>query len=61
MMGQPIRGDPDMLQNLTSDTLQAYKAANYIGENVVVVGTGGVEHDALVDMVSGAFGSLPQS
>lgn len=61
MMGQPIRGDPDMLQNLTSDTLQAYRAANYTGENVVVVGTGGVEHDALVDMVSGAFGSLPQS
>ena len=61
MMGQPIRGDPDQLQNLTADTLQAYRAANYTGENIVVVGTGGVEHDALVDMVKGAFGSLAQS
>ena len=58
MMGQPTRGDPDQLQNLTADVLNQYRAANYTGENVVVVGTGGVEHDALVDMVNGAFGSL---
>jgi len=61
MMGQPIRGDPDNLQNLSSDMLQAFRAANYTGENIVIVGTGAVDHDAFVDQVSEAFGALQQS
>ena len=46
MLGQPKRGDPDNLQNLTTDTLTQYKNANFIGDKIVIVGTGGVEHDA---------------
>ena len=58
MMGQPIRGDADNLQNLSQHMLAAYKAANYTGENIVIVGTGGVEHDAFVGQVSEAFGAI---
>lgn len=60
MMGQPIRGDADNLQNLSVEMLQEYRAANYVGNNIVIVGTGGVDHDALADMVNQAFSSLPQ-
>lgn len=58
MMGQPRRGDPDNVQNITTDMLNAYRAANYKGENIVIVGTGAVEHDAFVDQVNEAFGSI---
>ena len=58
MMGQPIKGDADNVQNLTADILNAYRSANYTGENIVVVGTGGVDHDAFVEQVNAAFGSL---
>lgn len=49
MMGQPIKGDADNVQNLTADILNAYRSVNYTGENIVVVGTGGVDHDAFVE------------
>lgn len=58
MMGQPIRGDPDNLQNINADMLRAFKADNYTGENIVIVGTGSVDHDAFVGQVSEAFGSV---
>eukprot|EP00806_Schmidingerella_arcuata_P000068 Macronucleus_1059.p1 GENE.Macronucleus_1059~~Macronucleus_1059.p1 ORF type:complete len:300 (+),score=128.30 Macronucleus_1059:1-900(+) len=61
MMGQPIRGDPDNLQNLNADMLAAFRAANYTGENIVVVGTGSVDHDAFVDQVNEAFGVIAKS
>lgn len=48
MMGQPIKGDADQLSNLTTDDLQAYKAANYFGDNLVIVGTGNVNHEEFV-------------
>ena len=49
MMGQPIKGDPDQLQNLNAEVLDGYRAANFIGDKVVIVGTGGVDHETLVD------------
>ena len=52
MVGQPSRGDPDQLQNLNSEMLDNYRAANYFGDNIVVVATGGVDHDAFVDQVN---------
>lgn len=60
MMGQPIRGDNDSLQNINIDMLNEFKAANYTGENLVVVGTGSVDHDAFVNQVSETFGTMKQ-
>ena len=61
MMGQPKRGDADNLQNISVDMLNAYRAANFTGEKMVIVGTGSVDHDALVDMVKEGFGSVQQT
>jgi len=55
MMGQPIRGDADNLSSLTVSDLHNYKAANYFGDNMVVVGTGNINHDEFAAEVSNAF------
>jgi processing peptidase subunit beta len=61
MLGQPKRGDADNLQNISVDMLNQYRSANFTGENMVVVGTGGIDHDALVDMVKEGFGGVQQT
>jgi len=49
MMGQPIKGDADQLASLTVNDLNTFKAANYYGDNLVVVGTGNISHEQFVD------------
>ena len=44
MMGQPIKGDRDNLQNLNADILRTYKDTNFFGKNIVIVGTGNIDH-----------------
>jgi len=61
MIGQPHKGDPDQLQNLTSEILDSHRAANFFGDNIVVVGTGGVDHESFVDQVNQAFSSIGQT
>lgn len=45
MLGQPIKGDADNLTNLSVDDLNTFKAANYFGDNLVIVGTGNIGHE----------------
>ena len=52
MMGQPIMGDRDQLNGLRVEDLQNYRAANYFGDNMVIVATGNVDHEAFVDQVN---------
>lgn len=61
MLGQPTYGDRDQVQNLNADILQRYKAANYFGDNIVVVGSGAVNHDQFVDAVSRSFNSVSKT
>lgn len=60
-IGQPCKGDPDSLQSLNSDILDQYRGANYFGDNIVVVGTGGIDHDSFVDQVNQSFSSIGQT
>ena len=59
-LGQPIRGDLDSVQNLNADVLNDYRAANFYGDNIVIVGTGGVNHEQFVDQVNNAFNTIAQ-
>jgi hypothetical protein len=61
MMGQPIRGDADNLSNLTTDDLRTYQATNYFGDNLVIVGTGNINHDEFVGQVNNAFHSVSKT
>lgn len=58
MIGQPILGDIDNINNVTQDMVKEYHANNYVGKNIIVVGTGGVNHKEFVDMVSNEFGQI---
>ena len=61
MLGQPIRGDADILPNLTVDDLRNYKAANYFGDNLVVVGTGNINHEEFVNQVNNALHTVSKT
>ena len=45
MLGQPIKGDRDMTQQVTLENLREFHGANYYGDNITVVATGNVNHD----------------
>ena len=61
MMGQPRRGDPDNLGKLNAEDLAKFHKNNYTGDNVILVGTGGVSHSDLVDLAEQHFKDLPKS
>lgn len=44
MMGQPILGDIDNIREINRDMVVDYHTTNYYGENMVIVGTGNIEH-----------------
>jgi mitochondrial-processing peptidase subunit beta len=58
MIGQPILGDIDNIENVTQDMVREYHATNYVGKNLVIVGTGNINHKQFVDMVANNFGTL---
>jgi processing peptidase subunit beta len=60
MIGCPTRGDRDNLTNLTIDQVREFHSTNYTGKNIVVVVSGGVNHQDVVDMVERNFSSLAQ-
>jgi processing peptidase subunit beta len=61
MLGQPIKGDRDLTHTLNVNQLRDYHTANYYGDNTVVVATGDVSHDQIVDAVEQHFASLPKN
>lgn len=61
MIGQPVKGDRDMTQEIQLDDLRNYMSANYYGDNTVIVATGEVDHKQIVDAVEQAFASMPKS
>lgn len=49
MMGQPTRGDRDLTNTIGVDHLRDFHTAHYFGDNLVVVATGEVNHDEIVE------------
>ena len=60
MMGQPILGDIDNIYQINRDMVVDFYQTNYFGENMVIVGTGAVSHQQLVDLVEQHFHTLPR-
>ena len=61
MIGQPTRGDRDNLPNLNIEQVRQYHTDNYHGENIVIVASGNVSHEEVVDMVESHFNALPKA
>ena len=60
MMGQPKKGDRDILHTLRSDHLREFHTTNYFGDNIVVVGAGNINHEEFVNQVNQHFVNLPK-
>lgn len=60
MMGQPILGDIDNIRSINRDMVVDFHATNYFGENMVIVGTGAIEHQQLVDLAEKYFSNVPR-
>jgi len=61
MMGQPSKGDRDNVMNIKTDALREFYAANYFGDNIVVVGAGNLNHEEFVAQVNNHFSNLPKT
>lgn len=58
MMGHPILGDIDNINAITRDMIVEFHDTHYYGDNLVVVATGNVNHDEIVDMAEEKFGKV---
>ena len=57
--GRPILGQRKAIRTITRDDLMHHMRAHYTAGNMVVVGAGGIEHEAFLDMAVEHFGRLP--
>lgn len=60
MIGQPILGDIDNIRQITREMIVDFHRRMYFGDNIVVVGSGAIEHQQLVDLVEQHFSSMPK-
>lgn len=60
MMGRPILGEFENIQNITSEMVVDFHRRNYCGENISIIGTGAIRHQDLVDMAEQHFAQLPR-
>merc|ERR1712093_714145 len=60
-LGRTILGPKDNILSIQRDDLVNYIKTNYTADRMVLVGTGGVEHQKLVDLANQHFGQLPTS
>jgi len=58
-LGRPVLGTEDSVAAVGRDALLRYVAHRYAAPAMVVAAAGHVDHDRLVDLVSGAFAGLP--
>jgi len=58
-LGRTILGSADNVRNITKENLSTYIKQHYTAPRMVLVGTGAVDHDALVKLAEGAFSNLP--
>ena len=60
-LGRTILGPKANILSIQRDDLASYIKTNYTADRMVLVGTGGVEHNALVSLAKKHFSSLPVS
>ncbi|KAI5479932.1 hypothetical protein MNV49_002222 [Pseudohyphozyma bogoriensis] len=60
-LGRTILGPIDSINSIKRSDLTSYISNNYLADKMVLVGTGGVSHSALVDLANKHFGKLPTS
>ncbi|KAG7444242.1 uncharacterized protein BT62DRAFT_971607, partial [Guyanagaster necrorhizus] len=60
-LGRTILGPKSNILSINRDDLSSYIKTNYTADRMVLVGTGGIEHEALVKLAEKHFTTLPVS
>lgn len=61
MMGKPILGRIENMQNITREMIVDYHNKNYHGDNIYIIGVGDIpSHEAVVELVERHFGKYPK-
>ncbi|KAK7036725.1 Mitochondrial-processing peptidase subunit beta [Paramarasmius palmivorus] len=60
-LGRTILGPKNNILSIKRDDLASYIKTNYAADKMVLVGTGGVSHESLVQLAEKHFSSLPSS
>ena len=50
MMGLPILGEMENIHKISREMIVGFHKRMYFGENMIIVGTGNVEHQMLTDL-----------
>ena len=58
-LGRSILGPPEQVRGYSRDALAAYMGAHYRAPRMVLVGSGRIDHEALVASAEAAFTALP--
>jgi predicted Zn-dependent peptidase len=58
-LGRPILGSKETVESFTSVALREYFGRVYAAPNLIVAAAGNVRHEALRDLISKAFSSVP--
>lgn len=61
MMGLPILGEMENIHKISREMIVGFHKRMYFGENMIIVGTGNVEHQMLVDLAEQHFGKLQRT
>src|SRR5215211_354228 len=56
-LGRPIIGRADVISSVPVPDIAHWHDSNYVGPNMVVAAAGNVDHDRVVELTAGAFGS----
>jgi predicted Zn-dependent peptidase len=60
-LGRPILGEPDFIKSVTRDNFTSFVGRYYTAQNMIVVGTGAIDHTEFAQMVERYFAALPSS
>ena len=61
MMGLPILGEISNIHKITREMIVEFHQRMYFGENMIIVGTGNIEHERLCDLAEQHFGNLQRT
>ncbi len=60
-MGMPVLGTSESVANITSSDIDSFVSRHLIGPRIVLVASGGVQHNDLVDIASPLLGDISSS
>jgi predicted Zn-dependent peptidase len=59
-MGRPVLGRPEVVKNMSAESIRAYMDHHYSAERMVVAAAGNLDHDVFTRLVEKTFTALPE-